>query len=282
MGEQPKRVFPLKIERLPSEKLLAKKVAPTPKLPMSSDLRNRCPPVYDQGELGSCTAQALACIFAVKSGRTFAPSRLFIYYNERVMLGTVMEDSGAYLSDGITSLKTTGTCSEKTWPYIISRFTTKPTQACYNEALKNMALAATNVPQEARAMKTCLAAGLPFVVGINVYESFLTPAVDATGIVPMPNKRTESLLGGHAVTCVGYNERTQMWLMRNSWGTNWGQRGYFYLPYNYLLDPTLSSDLWDISKVMNANVVTRYVRPVVKQPIINKLATRKFNMTICR
>jgi C1A family cysteine protease len=274
MGEQPKRVFPLKIERLPRERLLAKRIAPTPKLPMSSDLRRKCPPVYDQGELGSCTAQALACIFAVKSGRTFAPSRLFIYYNEREMLGTVMEDSGAYLSDGITSLKTTGTCSEKTWPYIISRFTTKPTQECYNEARKHMALTATNIPQNERAMKTCLAAGLPFVVGISIYESFLTPNVDATGIVPMPNTRTESLLGGHAVTCVGYNERTKMWLMRNSWGTNWGLKGHFYLPYNYLLDPMLSSDLWDITKVINANAVIRYVRPIKKTPSPFKLNMR--------
>ena len=98
-------------------------------------------------------------------------------------------------------------------------------------------------------MKMSLSKANPFVVGIVVYESFESDTVAKSGYVPMPNVTSEAMLGGHAVLCVGYNDIKKVWIMRNSWGTSWGDRGYFYLPYAYLLDNTLTSDLWNISKM---------------------------------
>ena len=96
-------------------------------------------------------------------------------------------------------------------------------------------------------MKTSLVNGFPFVVGISIYSSFESYNVYATGIIPMPSKY-DKLLGGHTVLCCGYDDSKQVWIMRNSWGVNWGDNGYFYLPYLYLLDSSLSTDLWNIIK----------------------------------
>ena len=224
-------------------------------LPLIVDLRSKCPPVYDQGNLGSCSAQACACTFSLLNKNIFTPSRLFIYYNERLIDNSVDYDVGAYLQDGIYSLVKYGVCNEKLWPHIISKFAVKPPDACYTAALDYQVLAALNVVQTLTAMQTCLAAGVPFIVAINVYSSFLTSKVSTTGMVPMPNYAKDRFFGGHAVVCVGYNEKKKMWLMRNSWGTRWGIKGYFYLPYNYLLDPNLSSDIWNITQIENVGKV---------------------------
>ena len=177
------------------------------------------------------------------------PSRLFIYYNERVLENDILQDAGASLTDGIKTLEKYGVCPETMWPYDITKFAVKPTDSCYTEALNYTAITVANIQQNEQVMKSCLASGFPFVVGINIYTSFESDNVSMNGIVPMPNIQTEVCLGGHAIVCVGYNE-TQ-WIMRNSWGIGWGDKGYFYLPYQYLLDSTLSSDLWDITKIKN-------------------------------
>lgn len=246
-----KRIYNLKIERINNSELKLKSLPPLKSLPISVDLRSKCPPVYDQGSLGSCTAQSLAAAFEMQDGLTnsFTPSRLFIYYNERLLENTISEDSGALLSDGIKSLKMHGVCPESRWQYDISKFSIKPPADCYREALNHKALKCENIRQDVTSMKTSLANGFPFVVGIAIYSSFESQQVSNTGIVPLPNIKTEQMLGGHAVLCVGYNDNTQTWLMRNSWGTGWGISGYFTLPYVYLLDSSLSSDLWNISSV---------------------------------
>ena len=276
------RVFPLKINRIPSEKLFLKKVIIPPKRPTLSDLRSKFPPIYDQGNLGSCTAMACGSIYSMMSKNLFKPSRLFIYYNERVIENSVSVDAGAYLSNGIKSLIRYGTCAEKTWPYNIEKFAILPPPAAYKEALNHKVVTAVNIEQNAKVMKTCLAAGLPFVVGIYVYESFMSNQVARTGIVPMPDTVNEDLLGGHAIVCVGYNEYTQQWLMRNSWGTNWGLKGYFYLPYNYLLSDTLSSDFWHITKMININKPVIYVKPIQpkKKVILKRKRKKMFNKMV--
>jgi len=182
---------------------------------------------------------------------SFMGSRLFLYYNERVIEHDVNQDAGAELSHGILSLKQSGICSETSWPYDISKFTNKPSPKCYLEALKHKALSVCNVSQNINTMKNSLIQGHPFVVGIQVFEEFETAKVASTGIVPMPGP-TSSNLGGHAVVCVGYTtkDNKNYWIMRNSWGSSWGDKGYFYLPQEYLLDASLSTDLWTITKVM--------------------------------
>ncbi len=220
------------------------------KLPKVVDLRDQCPPVYDQGDLGSCTANAIAGALEFDELRAglaqpWIPSRLFIYYNERAIEGSEDSDSGAQLRDGIKVIVREGVCSETEWPYDISRFATKPPAACYKDAAKDRVSSYMRVAQSLLQIKACLADGFPCIFGFSVFDSMESDIVKRDGIVPMPEP-TDSLLGGHAVACVGYDDRHQYFLFRNSWGEGWGDKGYGYLPYTYVLDPGLAADFWTI------------------------------------
>jgi C1A family cysteine protease len=223
------------------------------KLPESVDLRKFCPAVEDQGNLGSCTANALAGaleFLEIKDKVSFEDlSRLFIYYNERVIENTVDSDSGAMIRVGIKTLKNQGVCSEKLWPYDISKFTRKPEEPCYKDALDHQIQAYQRL-QTVNEMRSCLASGFPFIFGFTVYESFESETVAKTGTVNMP-KKSERVLGGHAVMAVGYDDSKKRFTVRNSWGDNWGQKGYFTMPYDYLADRNLSDDLWTIQRAEN-------------------------------
>ena len=229
--------------------------APTPylaELPARTDLRRRCPPVYDQGMLGSCTANAIAAAIEfdrLKQGLSdFVPSRLFIYYNERKIEGTVSIDAGAMIRDGIKTVASDGACPEPEWPYVISKFSIKPPAKCYEDARLDRAVAYQRLIQDLNQMKGCLASGFPFVFGFTVYESFESAAVARSGHAPMP-AWGERAVGGHAVTAVGYEESRQWFIVRNSWGTGWGLKGYFTMPYAYLLSTGLAQDFWTIRLV---------------------------------
>lgn len=220
--------------------------------PSSVDLRPYMPLVYDQGQLGSCTANAIAAAFEFEmlkqKLKDFMPSRLFIYYNERVMEGTVFTDSGAMIRDGFKSIAAQGVCDEREWPYDPNQLTVKPMSGCYTDALQNRAISYHSINQNLQLSKECLADGYPFVLGISVYESFESDAVAHSGIVPMPGTG-ESLVGGHAVMAVGYDDSKMAFLVRNSWGASWGLSGYFWMPYEYLSDPCLASDFWTLRLV---------------------------------
>jgi len=220
------------------------------RLPAKVDLRSGCSPVEDQQALGSCTANALAGALEYlmrKDKVKFADmSRLFIYYNERVIEHSVKTDAGAMIRDGIKTLAKQGACTEKSWPYDIARFAAKPVKKCYTEALDYQILtyARLNTLDEMRA---CLADGYPFVFGFSVYEGFETQKVARSGVVEMPGAG-ERMLGGHAVLAVGYDDAVKRVIVRNSWGTGWGQKGYFTMPYAYLADRNLSDDFWTIRR----------------------------------
>lgn len=223
-------------------------------LPPLMDLRTTgfLPPVYDQGDLGSCTANAIAAAVDFerkKQGEPFiTPSRLFIYYNERDIEGDPSQDAGAQIRDGIKSVASQGVCPETEWPYSdqSTKFALKPPPACYTDALKFKALTYSRVTQVDYFLKHCIAIlGRPVVFGFSVFSSFESDAVAASGIVPMPGS-DDAPVGGHAVLAVGYNDATKMFIVRNSWGSGWGQSGYFNLPYAYLLDPSMASDFWVI------------------------------------
>jgi C1A family cysteine protease len=220
-------------------------------LPLSVDLRPKCPPVYDQGQLSSCTGNAIAG--AVQFDRAnqglmpdYVPSRLFIYYNERVIEGTVNTDKGAQIRDGIKSVATLGVPPETDWPYVIAKVVRKPPAKAFKDALHSRAASYSSLVQSPTQMKGCLASGYPFVFGFAVYESFESPEVAKSGIVPMPNLATEKMIGGHAVLAVGYDDKQQCFIARNSWGPGWGMKGYFTIPYAYLMDPNLADDFWTI------------------------------------
>ena len=221
-------------------------------LPAKVDLRAQCPPVYDQGQLGSCTANAIAGAIEFERLKQkladFTPSRLFIYYNERVLEHTVASDSGAQIRDGIKSVARQGDCPETEWPYTIGKFKSKPPAACYADALKYKVVSYQRVTPSLAELKGCLASGWPFVFGFTVYESFESAAVAKSGHAPLP-KSGEATVGGHAVAGVGYDDAKQWFIVRNSWGGQWGLKGYFTLPYAYVADANLADDFWTIRLV---------------------------------
>ena len=241
------RIYNLKIERLPQAHLDIKKIPVKNKLPESVDLSlsPNMPPVWDQGSLGSCTAQALVAAFGFIHKPTFMGSRLFLYYNERMVEHDISNDSGASLSDGVKCLKKYGICPEDQYPYVIDKFAKPPPATVYKSALEHKAVSVKNITNSLASMQNALASGFPFVIGISIFDQFESKVVAKTGMVPLPNNLSK-LLGGHAVLVVGYDNATSLFKVRNSWGTGWGINGsgYFYLPYKYLLNPRLSTDMW--------------------------------------
>ena len=225
-------------------------------LPPQVDLRdqNICPPVVNQGELGSCTANALTGaleVLELKAKETLTMfSRLFVYYNERVIEHDTNADNGAQIRDGIKTLAKLGACSEITWPYDISKFAVKPTDACYKEALEHQILSYHRI-ETVDQMRACLAGGFPFVFGFTVYSNFESEEMAKTGILNMPEPG-ENVLGGHAVVAVGYDDSSKRFTIRNSWGADWGMSGYFTMPYDYLANRKLSDDIWEISRIEGA------------------------------
>lgn len=231
-------------------------------LPPSVDLGGTFA-IYDQGNIGSCTANALAAAVQydrIKNGQEpdFVPSRLFIYYNERAIEGDISVDGGAFLRDGVKSLQQKGVCPETEWPYdatpapteggafpVGSRAVTAPSQQCYDDAANYTITSYQAVSQTLSQLQGCLASGYPFAFGFSVFSSWYN--VDPTPtIVPMPSQ-DDTVVGGHAVLCVGYDNATNLFKIRNSWGAAEGDNGYFYFPYAYLLDSNLSNDFWTIN-----------------------------------
>jgi len=234
-------------------------VLPPATIPQSVDLRQWFPTAFNQFNLGSCTAQAVAAAIEFYQIRNrieiFLPSRLFIYYNERVLEGTVNEDAGATLRSGIKCVNRYGVCPEKEWAYDVLKYAVKPPTACYTHALNHQVLAYQRIyAGDLVAMKSCLAQGFPFVFGFAVYESFDQAAVG--GIVPMPSL-SEAQLGGHAVVAAGYNDSTvavngvppKHFIIRNSWSPRWGVNGYCYMPFEYVGNSNLADDFWSIRQV---------------------------------
>ena len=220
-------------------------------LPPSVDLSGGDPPVYDQGDLGSCTGNGVAYILAYAQhqqhgGDWMTFSRLFIYYNERFMEGSVNTDNGAQIRDGITSVRTQGAPPETLWPYDVDCFAAQPTPAAYSAAQNYLALTSYRVDNtDGVGLRKALAAGFPVVFGTVVYAQFetLSPG-DATVQIPFGTP-----MGGHCLVVVGYDDKTQLYKVRNSWGVSWGEQGYCYFPYTYLHNPSWTGDCWVVSSV---------------------------------
>ena len=220
------------------------KVAPK-SLPKSKSLRARMSAVEDQGQLGSCTANAFAgnleYLYQLKKD-PFQASRLFIYFNERAVINEIFSDSGAYLRDGIKTLAKHGVCSEEIVPYDPSQFTVKPSDLAYSEAAKRKISQYLRITDLA-SMKQCLADGFPFVFGVPLYDSFESDRVAKSGTIPLP-KQSENMIGGHAMLCVGYSDSTKRFTVRNSWGPGWGSKGYCTIPYQYMDEQ--ADDMWTV------------------------------------
>jgi C1A family cysteine protease len=217
------------------------------------DLRQYCSSIEDQGKLGSCTGNAIAGAIELlhkRQSRTLDISRLFIYYYERKFIGTVNYDSGAYIRDGIKACYTYGAPTENLWPYNISKFKMQPHKTAIVDALKRKVTSYQRALDFNQVIDS-ITSGYPVTIGFNVYSSFDSPAVAKTGIMPYPNVNKERLLGGHAVLIVGYNKTNNTFIVRNSWGTRWGDKGYFYMPFEVIQNNRMSSDFWVIKSIAN-------------------------------
>ncbi len=223
--------------------------------------------VYDQGNIGSCTANAIAAAIQfdrnkAKQTPTFTPSRLFIYFNERDAEGTTAYDAGASIRDGIKSTAKLGVCKESTWPYddtappnadapfpVGAAAATKPPKAAYVEASNYQVVSYMRLMRNLGQLRSCIAEGFPFVFGFSVYESLWGDDGLPRSVVPLPNLAREKLVGGHAVLAVGYDDSRQVFIIRNSWGDKVQDKGHFYMPYSYIADAGLCDDFWTVRTV---------------------------------
>ena len=220
--------------------------------PRSVDLRGKTP-VYNQKSLNSCSANAIAAAIRfdhLRRGTRGAlnPSRLFLYFNERSIEGAVDKNVAVSLRDGYKSLARVGVCSEEHWPYRVRHFAHHPPRTCYDHAAAHRAIEYLRLKQDLTHMRDCLASGYPFTAGISIYPSFKTERVKRTGNVPMP-KRGETMLGGHAVLVVGYDDRVRRVIVQNSWGRTWGAGGYCSIPYDFILHGDHAWDLWTVRRM---------------------------------
>jgi len=216
------------------------------------------PPVRDQGQLGCCVGEGTSgathmSLLISKYPWLFTPSVLDIYYQCRAIEGTTTSDSGAIIADAFNVLSTQGVCPEDSnpeWSWAFSstddRWAQEPPAACATNALGHKIVKYAKIQQTAAAIESALYSGSPVVIGIVVYPSFESDNANATGVIPMPSwmDKIQGPLGGHCMWLYGYDRTNQVFTGRNSWGATWGNAGSFTIPYAYLLDPTLTSDLW--------------------------------------
>lgn len=209
-------------------------------------------PPLDQGALGSCTANAVARVLDYALLRQGLPpvlaSRLYIYYYSRLLEGTVREDAGAVIRDVIKVVAKRGAPPEAKWPYVPDRFRLRPSFSA-ERGTQQRAITYMAVAQDAATIESLLAQNFPVIVGIAVYDSFESALVAHGGLVPLPAPH-EKQLGGHCMFICGYDRDYQgdgpRYEVANSWGPDWGDHGYCWLPYDYLHNPGLASDFWTI------------------------------------
>jgi C1A family cysteine protease len=230
------------------------------KLPPRVDLRPWCPRVHEQGHPLTCTAHAVAGAYQFEQRRLglkdFSPSRLFIYYNT-IALMRAKHKQGVNLRAALKAVTRHGVCPEKNWPFSLTKaaMAKKPNERAYQLAVhhkitryERIIIGRRSRAEFLRLLKCRLAGGFPFVFAFLVHESFETDHVAKTGVMPMP-ERGERLKGWHAVMAVGYDDHDRRILVRNSWGWSWGLKGYFWMPYDYIANPKVTSDFWTIRGV---------------------------------
>ena len=237
-------------------------------LPVSIDLREWCSPIEDQGSIGSCTAHAGAGVIEYYERKSFKrhidASRLFLYKVTRNLM-KMKGDTGAYLRSTMGAMVLFGVPPEDYWPYadVEKRFDLEPPAFCYAYAQNYQTIKyyrhdppGTKADGVLQEVKASLSKGHPAMFGFTVYNSM--EQAESTGRIPFPSPK-EKIEGGHAIVAVGYDDKmkiknkygkvetTGALLIRNSWGKQWGEKGYGWLPYDYVLKG-LAEDFWSILK----------------------------------
>ena len=235
-----------------AEKLKVDKII----LPVSFNLQltKLLPSVLNQGQLGSCGPNQISnclryCLKKLKTSPEFQPSRLYIYYFARLLDEAPLDsDTGISIRTGLKVISHYGACSEDNWGYNISKFTQKPSDSAILAGKTHIpGYKYIRVPQNLINIKQSLVGGFPIICGILLYSSFVSDNVSKTGIVPLPNTSQEECLGGHCVSIVGYNDTLKTFTLMNSWGTGWGNKGFFTLPYDYIMNNQIAFDFWIIT-----------------------------------
>ena len=222
------------------------------------DLRKYVHQVYDQGKLGSCSANVICAAYELELKKEAHPqsfdyyhfnfSRLFLYYNSRVYDGTTRVDKGATFRDALRSIHERGICRESLWPYKTGQFAVEPTPDSYHDARGKTITKYEAIRQNLQQMKACLSQEFPFAFGFHIYKSF---CIKKDGFMPMPSPEeieNNTKPGSHGVLAVGYDDRTKCFTVLNSWGERFGDKGYFYMPYDYITNPKVAFDFWKIEK----------------------------------
>lgn len=227
-------------------------------------LQSLMSPIEDQGSLGSCVAHASTGAIEflelkelkensggaeVFPDKTFDPiSRLFNYFNARALDGHADQDSGTTISSVIRAMKTWGICRESIWPYLPKMVNKAPDSNAYKEGAQHIVLGDYRLDNTVMdQLKQCLVTGYPIIFGMSVFDSFMSEESARTGLIPMPSRK-ETMVGGHALCMVGYDDSNHAFIIRNSWGINWGMHGYCYIPYDYLTNKDLATDFWTLRK----------------------------------
>ena len=222
---------------------------PGPPTPQVVDWTDKFPAVYNQGQTGTCGPNSMAGVIqylqGVQGEPLVMPSRLFIYWNTEDMEGTAGTDSGVENRDMIKAVNSLGFCPESEWEFDLGNIPKKPSDQCYADAKKELLLDYQSVDNSnLQALLSAIAIG-PVLAGFTVYESFETDAVALTGDVPMPDT-SEDPIGGHDIVIIGYDQGTNKFKCRNSWGRLWSPllQGNFHMPFEYLTNPELADSFW--------------------------------------
>ncbi len=232
-----------------------------PLLSRQASLKKNWPEIYDQGQIGSCTANAFCSAFKfLEKHRDFDPSRLYVYYKERLLEnpGGEITDSGAWVEDAYAWVAKNGVCSENSWPYNEYNVNISPTQECDSEAIQHRANGYFKIKLDRNlksTIKNCITQNHPVLMAFGVYQSFMDSAngmVDVPhpyGYYEDPNDSEDPFLGGHEVVIIGYDDNKKQFELANSWGISWGDKGFFYIPYSFVDNTKL---VYDFSVLLSA------------------------------
>lgn len=236
-------------------------------LPVSIDLRPVTSVIYQQANIGACVSFTIIEAFEYLD-KNFRGSKLFVYYNARIQQGTPAdEDTGCTISGAIQCCTKQGITPDSDWPYDVLKLSEKPNDKCYLDALSHQIIVATQVANDILSIKTALNNKLPVCICIQVYQSFQSVPTYKTGIVQIPSEQ-ELVVGGHAILLVGYKDDTKQFIFQNSWSFGWGDKGYGYLPYDYV-NKNLTFDPWIIKSVeMSDKPLTTTTTTVVTKTVV--------------